>query len=89
MDCARDDQKFLVADGHAPVLAGVKLRGNLDLLAGHLFECAFTEVTAVGFFAVNQEHGIADFVGVCKKRLVDERRIFQSEVNEIARGICT
>ena len=68
-----DNEEFLVADGLAPVLGGVEFCGDLDLLAGHLFECAFAEVAAVGLFAVDDEHRVTDFVGVCEEFRVQER----------------
>ena len=68
-----DDEEFLVADGLAPVLGGVEFCGDIRLLAGHLFECAFAEVAAVGLFAVDDEHRVTDFVGVCEKLGVHER----------------
>ncbi len=68
-----DDEEFLVADGLAPVLGGVEFCGDVRLLAGHLFECAFAEVAAVGLFAVDDEHGVTDFVGVREELGVHER----------------
>ena len=68
-----DDEEFLVADGLAPVLGGVEFCGDVCLLAGHLFECAFAEVAAVCLFAVDDDHRVTDFVGVCEEFRVQER----------------
>ena len=73
MDCSREDHKFLVADSHVPVLRRVKLCGDLDFLAGHLFESTFAEVAAVGLFTVNHEDCAFDFVGISEQLRVQQR----------------
>ena len=43
------------------------------VLAFQLLECVFAEIAGVGFFPVDEEHGVAYLVAIRENRHVDER----------------
>ena len=64
MICVWDNHEFFVADDGAFIFY---------MFAGHLFERAFAEVAAVRICAMDNEHGIDDFVGVSEQFGVEQR----------------
>ena len=70
--------QFVKRDDVRPVIQ-IRMYGSGNnqqflIIALQFLECIFTEITGMGFFSMNEQHGAADFIGIRKNRSIDKSK---------------